>query len=281
MSNRSLTVFEKQLSDQKYKLAPLEWASARNNLGYALVSLGQEESDNDTLKQSIIETETALEGCNPVDSLEEWITLQTDLAAALHALGQRKTDETVSLLNKAMEAYKKILPAIKRQEAPLEWALILHNIAMVSQDLGEHSEGPRTLERSVSAYSNALTQRTFDVAPLEWALTQNNAAVSMQIIGQIKQDINILKESIVSYDNAQQMLTLEEHSMAWVITTGNLGCVQTVLAEQTKDSEIARQAVNNLTDIVAFFSDATNSQHLELAEQYRDKAQTVLDKVGG
>lgn len=281
MANRSLTVFETELSELKQKAAPLEWASARTNLGYSLVVLGQEKADIDILKRTIEDIEDALQGCNPEESLQEWVALQNDYATSLHALGQLDTGATVSILNEAMEAYKSLLPLLKRQENPLKWALVLHNIAMVFQDLGAHSKGSRTLERSISAFNNALTERTSDIAPLEWAVTQNNAAVSMQILGEIQQDADILKESILSYSNALTKLTQEKNPLAWVISTGNLSSVCTILAEQIKDIDIARQAVNNFTDIVEFFRDASDARHIELAEQYRDKAQAVLLKIDG
>lgn len=279
MANRSLIRFEKELSELKHKPAPLEWASPKNNLGHVLVALGQEQSDTAILKQSIKETKDALEGCNQEENIEEWVGLQNNYAAALHALGQRDTEETVSMLNQAMEAYKSLLPIVKRQEAPLEWALVLHNIAGVSQDLGAHSEGPRTLERSISAYSNALTVRTSNAVPLEWAKSQNNAAVSMQTLGEIKHDTDILNEAIQSYDLAQKKLTQAKNPLAWLITLSNLGFVRTTLAEQVNDVEIARQAVDNYSDIVDFLQDASNSQHLEIAEKYREKAQAVLQKI--
>lgn len=279
MANKALEVFEKELSELNEKLAPLEWASPRNNLGYALIAVGQTEAGIARLKKSIIEMEDALEVANPKDALDDWIALQLTYAAALHALGQRNTGDTVSLLNKSMEAYKKILPVLKRQEAPLEWALMMHNIAMVFQDLGEHSEGSRILERSITAYNNALTQRSANVVPLQWALSQNNAAVSLQLLGEIQQNSEVLKDAVISYGNAQHKLTQSKHAVAWVITTGNLGSVRTILAEKTNDAEMARQAINNLNEIVDFLNDATNTKYLELAKRYRDKAQAVLEKI--
>jgi tetratricopeptide (TPR) repeat protein len=281
MENKALVAFDKEFSVLNKKLAPLEWASPRSNLGYALVSLGQKESDGVFLKKSIAEMEDALEALNPKDALDDWIALQMTYAAALHALGQRDTGETVSLLNKSMEAYKKILPVLKRQEAPLEWALMMHNIAMVFQDLGEHSEGSRTLERSITAYNNALTQRSANVVPLQWALSQNNAAVALQVLGEIQQDTKILEDAVVSYGNACHKLTQSKHAVAWVITTGNLGSVRTILAEKTQDAEMARQAVNNLTEIVDFFRESTNPDYLKLAEQFKNQAEAVLQKVAG
>jgi len=126
MANKALVTFENEFSGLNEKLAPLEWASPRNNLGYALVALGQKESGVSLLKKSIAEMEDVLETSNPKDALDDWISLQLTYASALHALGQRNTGDTVSLLNKSMEAYKKILPVLKRQEAPLEWALMMH-----------------------------------------------------------------------------------------------------------------------------------------------------------
>ena len=256
MENKALITFEKELAGLSQTLAPLPWAYAKNNLGYVLVVLGQKESDLALFEKSIAEMEGVLETSDPKEDLEGWISLQMTYAAALHAFGQRGTEETVSLLNKSMEAYKKILPVLKRQEAPLEWALMMHNIAMVFQDLGEHSEGSRTLERSITAYNNALTQRSANVVPLQWALSQNNAAVSLQVLGQLQNDENILKDALVSY--------------------GNLGSVRTILAEKIQDAEMAGQAVKNFTEVANFLAEAKNSAYLKVVEQFSAKAEAVL-----
>ena len=87
MANKALEVFEKELSGLNEKLAPLEWASPRNNLGYALITVGQTEPGVAHLKKSIAEMEDALEVANPKEALDDWIALQLTYAAALHALG--------------------------------------------------------------------------------------------------------------------------------------------------------------------------------------------------
>ena len=281
MTQESLSVFEQELSTLNQRTTPLEWASAKNNLGYKLITLEQKDSDIKALKRSIEDIEDKLQSCDPEKELEKWVNLQSDLASLLHTLGQRNTGATISILNESMEAYKSILPVIKRQDTPLIWSIMLHNIGWIFQDLGEYSKGSRMLERSISAYNNVLTQRTVESSPIEWALTQNNAAVSMQVLGEIKQDMDILKESIQSYDNANQKLTQEDHPTAWVITLANLAGARTILAEQTKDSELARQALSHFTKIVEFLRDTTKSQYLILAEQYRDNAQATLEKIGG
>lgn len=281
MTNTALNIFESELAALKNQTTPFVWSSAKNNLGHAFLTLTLDQLSHDSLRQLSKEIKDRLEDCNRDDSLEQWIALQTDLAAVHHTLGQRDPVDTVSNFNRAMDAYKSLLPVVTRQESPFEWALLLHNIAGVFQGLGEHSEGARSLERSVSAYDNALLVRTSSKAPMEWALTQNNVAVSMQLLGVIKQDADILKEAINAYDNANQMLTASEQPMAWLINTGNLGTARLILAEETKDIEIARQAVNNFSDIVEFLQNASNSQHLEFATQYQDKAQAVLVALGG
>jgi len=281
MPNETLKIFETELAELSQKTTPFAWASTKNNLGHAFVALSLDQSNYDGLKQSVKEIEDKLEDCNMKDSREEWLALQTELSATLHTLGQREPVNKVSNFNSAMEAYKALLPAITRQESPLEWATMLHNIAGVFQGLGEHSDGARSLERSISAYNNALMVRTPDDHPMEWALTQNNAAVSMQLLGMIKQDGDILNEAIKSYANAQQKLKQADMPLAWFITTSNLGTAQLILAEETKDIDIARQAVNNFNDIVEFLHDASNSQHLEFATQFQEKALAVLAQLGG
>ena len=279
MKAKPLEIFEKELSELNHKLAPLEWASARNNLGHAFVSLEFKESDNARLKKSIAEMEEVLVILEPNSKHDDWINIQMGYAAALHALGQRDIAGAVSLYNQSIEAYKKILPLLKRQEAPLEWALIMHNIAMVFQDLGEHSEGSRTLERSVTAYNNALTQRSAKVVPLQWALSQNNAAVALQLLGEIQQDTEILKGAITSYENACQIVTQADYPVAWVITKGNLGSLLSTLAEKTKDAGMAQQAVSNLSEIADFFAGSSNMAYQKLVKDALDSAQTGLEKI--
>ncbi|MEE9445009.1 MAG: hypothetical protein V3V19_05035 [Cocleimonas sp.] len=281
MANQSFIDFKKDISERNIQATPFAWASIKGTLGHALVSVKQEASAVETLKQAITDKEAILDDCDPVKTPQDWVEKQLELAAAFHALAQREEQETVVNLNKAMEAYKKLLPLITMQDNPQQWALLLHNIANVFQGLGEHSDGARSLERSVSAYANALTQRTAKAAPIEWALTQNNVAVSMQLLAELKQDLKILKESVQTYDNAQQGLTSSEQPVAWVVTTSNLGYAQIILSEQTKDIRIARQAVDNFNDLTLFFHDAPSSHYLELIKKLQDKARLVVDELKG
>ena len=69
--------------------APLDWASAQNNLGNALSSLGERESGTDRLKQAVDAYQQALEERTRERVPLEWVRTRNNLGNALLNLGQR------------------------------------------------------------------------------------------------------------------------------------------------------------------------------------------------
>ncbi|MDH4018580.1 MAG: tetratricopeptide repeat protein, partial [Xanthomonadales bacterium] len=142
--------------------------------------------------------------------------------------------------------------------------------------LGETRKGPRTLEQSVAAFQNALAERNRERVPQEWALTQNNLGAALQSLGQRQGDPQFLQQSITAYENALKEVTRERTAMGWAMTMANLGAARLMLAEMTESADIALMALNDFDEVVNYFQEASHSQYMELAEEQRKKAQTLV-----
>ena len=67
--------------------------------------------------------------------------------------------------------------------------------------------------------------------------------------------------------------------MGWAMTLANLGAARMVLAEMTKDSEVAALALNDFDEVVNYFQEASHSQYMELGEEQRKLAQTLVTEL--
>ena len=159
-------------------------------------------------------------------------------------------------------------------------ATTFNNMGSVLRLLGEYRKGPRTLEQSVAAFQNALAERTRERVPQDWAMTHNNLGAALQSLGNRQQDPKLLEEAVTAYENALQEITRERTAMGWAMTLANLGAVRMILAEMTENAGIALMALNDFDEVVSYFQEASHAQYMELAEEQRKKAQTLVKALG-
>ena len=88
--------------------------------------------------------------------------------------------------------------------------------------------------------------------------------------------MQLLEESATAYKNALQEITRKKLPMSWAMTLANLGAVQMILADRSGNADVALQALNNFDEVVEFFREASHAQYMELAEDQRKKAQSLV-----
>ena len=64
--------------------------------------------------------------------------------------------------------------------------------------------------------------------------------------------------------------------MGWAMTLANLGAARMKLAEMTENAVVALTALNDFDEVVKYFQEASHSQHMELGEEQRKKAQALV-----
>ena len=143
----------------------------------------------------------------------------------------------------------------------------MNNLGTALRLLGEHRQGPRTLEQSVAAYNAALSIRTRDRVPNDWAMTQNNLGAALQVLGERIDDPVILGKSVAAYRETIKEWSKEKEPMSWAMTLANLGVARRNLAQRNHDIDISRRASADLKMAVDVFRGASHAQLTELGEE--------------
>jgi tetratricopeptide (TPR) repeat protein len=173
---------ERLLELQPRARVPLDWAATQNNLGLALLRLGERESGTARLEEAVAAYRAALEETTRARVPLDWAMTQMNLGSALRTLGERESG--TARLEEAVAAYRAALEEWTRARVPLDWAMTQMNLGIALWRLGERESGTARLEEAVAAYQAALEERTRarvaerrgDLAMAEQALAQITAA---------------------------------------------------------------------------------------------------------
>jgi tetratricopeptide (TPR) repeat protein len=203
-------------------------AVALNDLGSALTTLGERETDTDRLEQAIEAYTAALSERTREQAPLEWATTQNNLGITLKILGKRQIGAEHT--ERAIKAHRSALTEFTREKTPLKWAATQNNLGNALSDFGEREKSQEHLEWAVEAYRNALLECTRDHAPLEWALIQNNIGTVLAILGTLGSSANHLNEAITASHAALAERTRERTPFQWAQTQENLGLIYHILA---------------------------------------------------
>lgn len=207
-----------------------ESVSALNDLGNALVSLGDRQLGTALLEEAVEVFRTALEQNNRVETPLRWALNQLNIGVALRALGRRELDS--GKLEEAITAYRAALEELTREDFPIEWARAKMNLGNLLQTIGTREAGKARLEEAVSAHREALQENTRDRVPTVWAQTQMNLGLSLLTLGQREAGTEHLDAAVAAFHAA-----LEEHCRAevpieWARTQENLGIALKIIGER-------------------------------------------------
>jgi tetratricopeptide (TPR) repeat protein len=147
------------------RLSGLNYAEAQNNLGNALATLGQRESDPEQLQAAVSAFREALKERTRERVPLGWAMTQNNLGNALATLGQRESGP--EQLQEAVSAYLEALKEYTRERVPLDWAMTHNNLGSALQTLGQRESDPELLQAAVSTYREALKERTRARVPLD------------------------------------------------------------------------------------------------------------------
>jgi tetratricopeptide (TPR) repeat protein len=159
---------------------PQEWARTKNNLGNALTTIGERETDTTKLEEAVTAFRDALEERTRERVPLEWATTQNNLGNALKTLGERESGTT--RLEEAVSAYRNALKEYPRERFPLDWAMTQGNLGSALSTLGERETGTKKLGEAVTALRDALKEYPRERVPFYWAITQDNLGDALQTI---------------------------------------------------------------------------------------------------
>jgi tetratricopeptide (TPR) repeat protein len=215
--------------------------AALNDLGRALRTLGERDSNTARLEEAIAVYREALREFARERVPLDWAMTQNNLGNALETLGERDSD--TARLEEAVVAYREALREQTREGVPLKWAGTQNNLGTALQALGERDSDTARLEEAVVAYREALREQTREGVPLKWATTQNNLGTALQALGERDCDTARLEEAVVAYREALREQTRERVPLQWAMTQNNLGTVLQALGEGDCDTARLEEAV--------------------------------------
>ena len=122
---------------------PLQWASTQNDLGNALLALGQRESGTARLEAAITAYREALKEWTRERAPLDWAMTQNNLGLAFWALGERESG--TARLQAAVTAFRNVLKEWTRDRMPNDWAVTQNNLGSALMRLGERESGTAQL----------------------------------------------------------------------------------------------------------------------------------------
>jgi tetratricopeptide (TPR) repeat protein len=254
---------------------PLDWARTQNNLGGALVWLGERESGTARLEEAVVAYCAALEESTRDRAPLQWARTQNNLGSALQTLGERESE--TARLEEAVAAYRAALQEMTRDRVPLQWATTQNNLGNALRALGERENGTARLEEAVAAYRAALEETTRDRVPLDWARTQNNLGSALRALGERESGTMRLEEAVAAYRAALEEGTRDRVLLQWAVSMGDQGVALMLLAERIGDATIAESAVRQIEAAFVTMRDGRNAPAAAYYEAQLPKALALFD----
>jgi tetratricopeptide (TPR) repeat protein len=220
---------------------PLNWAMTQNNLGLALLTLGERESATTKLEEAVAAYREALKEQSRERAPLDWALTQNNLGLTLLRLGERESG--TAKLEEAVAAYREALKERTRERMPLLWAAMQTNLGSALMRLGERESGTTKLEEAVAAYREALKEMTRERVPLDWAVTQTNLGSALSKLGDREGEMAKLEEAVAAYREALKERTRERVPLDWALTQNNLGNTLLRLGERESGTAKLEEAV--------------------------------------
>ena len=290
----SIACYREALTVRTRDALPQDWAGTQNNLGVALMNLGERSSGEESaqyFQEAVICYREALEVRTREALPQDWATTQNNLGVALRNLGERSSgEESARYFQEAVACYREALEVRTREALPQNWAGTQNNLGVALQNLGERSSGEesaRYFQEAVACYREALEVRTREALPQNWATTQNNLGNVLSSLGERssgEESARYFQEAVACYREALKVYTCEALPQEWAMTQNNLGGALSRLGERSSGEESARyfqEAVACFDGAIEVFGE--ESYYGQIATENRTLAlearQRILDEL--
>jgi len=149
-----------------------------------------------------------------------------------------------------------------RENDPLLWATINHNLGIALERLAGRESGTARLMEAIAAFRDALEERTRARVPLDWAATQNSLGITLASLGKRESNATQLEEAVAAYRDALKECTRARVPLEWARIQHNLALQR--LGER-------ESGTTRLEEALAAYSDALKE---------RTRARVPLDWAG-
>lgn len=159
---------------------PLAWATTQNNLGNALLSLGEREGDAARLEEAVAAFRLALVEQTRERVPLDWAMTQNNLGLALLRLGDREGG--AARLEEAIAAFRLALLERTRERVPLDWLGTQTNLGDALTMLGQRTKRRDHLCEALSAQMEAWRGAQV-FAPTTLAEAQSRVDLALAALG--------------------------------------------------------------------------------------------------
>ena len=240
-------------------------AAVQNNLGGALVVLGERQGDVDLLIEAAGHFSAAQTTWTRDQFSLDWAILQDHLGTALQVAGNLAGRN--DLLSSAIEAHRSALEGLRKDEVPLYWAQAQNHLGSALKTLGEHKPGTDMLEEAATAFRLTLDTHVLDDEPLARAEAENNlGGVLLEIADRggnqsgIGEAVAVLRKSLVSRTRAAA-------PMAFASSKNNLGHALVRLGEFENDPQHFKEAISALQEALSVWTGESATLRWAIANQ--------------
>jgi hypothetical protein len=124
--DEAVTAYRDALLERTRERVPLDWAATQNNLGLALLRLGEREPGTARLEEAVTAYCDALLEYTRERVPLNWAMTKNNLGNALSSLSERESG--TARLEEAVTAYRDALRERTRERVPLDWAMTQNNL---------------------------------------------------------------------------------------------------------------------------------------------------------
>jgi tetratricopeptide (TPR) repeat protein len=261
---------------------PIEHVALIHQLGDALKNFAEIAGDRDALIESVRALRIAAAKLDRDTALEDWATLQVQLADTLRMLGQREVGtahatEAATLYRGVLELgdrlsadlltwaraglagaldelgdptaavvlWREVISKADRAKDPLGWAAYQNNLGNALDSI--EPETDEHVRASRAAFEASLEERTREREPEGWAQTQANLARTLLRLGDMNdsaEGTGYLREALTLLHQALEVLTRDRRPYDWAMIQWQLAETLDLLGQREEDRNTRRAAVD-------------------------------------
>ncbi len=245
---RAIRLRQEMLNRTSRRDLPMQWVALQNEMGNALLALGERETRPRALKQAAKTFKTALDAWPPDQAPLDRVMLHTKLGVALMRLAEREGSRR--RLEKASQEFQAALVQYPRQQMPLGWASLQHYLGLALLRLAQHESGTLRVRDAIIAFRAALEERTRERAPGDWARTQHNLGVALFLLGERESSGLRLDEAAAAFGVALEERRLERDPLDWAATRIAFSNVLLSLGRREGGVSRLQEAADSLREVL-------------------------------
>jgi tetratricopeptide (TPR) repeat protein len=241
------------------------WAMLQNDIGNALLALGELESRTGTLKEAAAAFRAALGVCSSDWPPADRAMLQIKLGIAMMRIGEH--EKRGRSLGEAVVSFQAALAHYTREVAPLQWAMVQNCLGLAFLRLGQRETDNARLEQAVSAFGAALEERTRDRDPVDWARTQHNLGLALFALGERESSAARLENARVAFAAALEERKPDRAALDWAWSSIALANVLLSLGTREGGTTRLNEAIGIYQAVLATTGDGKSKLDAEARER--------------